>query len=339
MAGANYATLADQIATRTAQQYGLDPNYFRAIFHAQINQESGFNPNARSPAGAIGIAQIVPKYHPGVDPLNPQAALAYAAKWDAQNFKKYGNAQDVLSVYNSGSPYAQGRNISETNNYVRSILSAAKTGGKAPKMSPSAALSYGSPQKDTSSQRMALLQSLMSLQTPSVSPQEPFSGAGNFNPMADSHGISLGTISNILNAAWGTPGSNPPKGGKLPPPGLIGISQGKGKSKLTVVPTNFTTRGGIQLQSNILGAAEQLAKQYGVKINSGYRSAAHNAAVGGAPHSDHLSGDAVDFTGSPAAMRALYNYAIKAGYAYVEPWAQAGGNHVHISFARGRVKA
>src|SRR6266576_148165 len=40
-------------AKAAAQRAGIDPN----VFTAQIQQESGFNPTARSPAGAIGIAQ------------------------------------------------------------------------------------------------------------------------------------------------------------------------------------------------------------------------------------------------------------------------------------------
>jgi len=145
----------------------------------------------------------------------------------------------------------------------------------------------------------------------------------------------LGGIANILNAAWGTPGANKPPGGP-PPPGLIGATKpGAGSKKIVPVPPQFATRGGISVTAPTLSQAEQLSRQFGVKINSGYRSPKHNAEVGGAPNSDHLSGNAVDFVGSPKAMRALYNYAQSHGYAYVEPWSQTGGSHVHISFARG----
>jgi hypothetical protein len=119
-----------------ANKYGVDPR----IFLAQIKQESGFNPTARSHAGALGIAQIVPKWHPGVDPLNPEQALNYAARWMDQLHDKYGNYRDALSVYNSGKPWAKGQGISETRNYVDIILgdkeSAKHAGGGA--HSPSA---------------------------------------------------------------------------------------------------------------------------------------------------------------------------------------------------------
>jgi hypothetical protein len=103
--------------------------------------------------------------------------------------------------------------------------------------------------------------------------------------------------------------------------------------RLAPVPSSYATRGGIQLDAAVLPAAEQLAQRFGLRINSGYRSPQHNAAVGGAQHSDHLTGDAVDFTGSQQAMRALYRWA-QGRFPYVEPWGQAGGNHVHISLRR-----
>lgn len=115
-------------ATFYAQKYGLDP----LIFGRQIQRESGFNPNARSPAGAEGIAQIVRKWHPGVDTFDPEASLDYAARWMAQLLKKYGNYQDALSVYNSGKPWKAGQTIGETSRYVTEILS----GGVAAKPTP-----------------------------------------------------------------------------------------------------------------------------------------------------------------------------------------------------------
>lgn len=350
MAQPNYALLADQIAQRTAQQYGIDPNYFKAIFHAQINQESGFNPNARSGAGAEGIAQIVPRYHPGVNPFNPQQALAYAARMDANNFKRYGNARDALAVYNSGRPWAVSHRFGETNNYVRSILSAAGHPQPSAPTTPTRGQPLGyaaQPTGNVNSQRLALIQSVLKWasggsQTPSQGVPAP--GQGVFNPMAvrspedppewtGAGGIHVGGELGPGGIIW-APGEAPPGEPESPEP-LPSPKNFKVGGKIVGVPDSLATHSGIGLAAPILGQAEALAKRFGVKINSGYRSPQHNASVGGARNSDHLSGDAVDYVGSPAAMRALYNYALKAGYAYVEPWAQAGGNHVHISFARG----
>lgn len=94
----------------------------------------------------------------------------------------------------------------------------------------------------------------------------------------------------------------------------------------------LTTIDGVQVDPAIAGSLRQVISRFGVTPTSGYRSADHNAAVGGARNSDHLSGDAVDFGGNPAALAALYKYA-QGRYPYVEPMSQAK-DHVHISFAR-----
>jgi hypothetical protein len=112
----NYRAIAVQAATRA----GINP----AIFLRQINQESGFNPNARSGAGAVGIAQIVPRWHPGVHATDPVASLNYAAKLMSSLVQKYGNYQQALSVYNSGNPEGY-KSIGQTAHYVQSIMGGA----------------------------------------------------------------------------------------------------------------------------------------------------------------------------------------------------------------------
>ncbi len=114
------------MAAAAAKKYGVPVS----LFLAQIKQESGFNPRARSGAGAVGIAQIVPKWHPGVDATNPIASLDYAAKYMATLHGKYGSWAPALSVYNSGNPnaykdpsFAGG----QTYNYVKGILSQGAT--------------------------------------------------------------------------------------------------------------------------------------------------------------------------------------------------------------------
>ena len=109
-----------------AERVGIDPD----IFERQIRQESGFDPNAGSPAGALGIAQIVPKYHPSVDPLDPYAALTYAATWMKQLYGQYGNWRDALIHYNGGGGAIQrwrsGRPIEESVQYINAILGPGK---------------------------------------------------------------------------------------------------------------------------------------------------------------------------------------------------------------------
>lgn len=75
------------------------------IFVNQINQESGFNPGAVSPAGAIGIAQFLPSTAAGlgIDPHDPNQSLRGAAELMASYLNTYnGNIDMALAAYNAG---------------------------------------------------------------------------------------------------------------------------------------------------------------------------------------------------------------------------------------------
>ncbi|MFD8615637.1 NlpC/P60 family protein, partial [Streptomyces sp. NPDC059631] len=113
---------------------------------AQLYQESGFNPNAKSPAQAEGIAQFIPgtwATH-GVDGdgdgvrdvWNPNDAIPSAASYDCELAAYVKNApgnvtDNMLAAYNAGAyavikyggvpPYA------ETRNYVKTITTLAKS--------------------------------------------------------------------------------------------------------------------------------------------------------------------------------------------------------------------
>lgn len=83
-----------------ATEHGLDPTFFTR----QIARESNFTPIIVNPrSGARGIAQIMPEYHPGVNPDDPNDALGYAANWMSHLLKKYGgDIRWALAAYNSG---------------------------------------------------------------------------------------------------------------------------------------------------------------------------------------------------------------------------------------------
>ena len=86
-------------AREAASRAGCDPD----LFERQIQQESGFDPDAFNPAsGAAGIAQLVPRFHPGVDPRDPLASLEYAARWMASLHQQYGTYRRALAAYNWG---------------------------------------------------------------------------------------------------------------------------------------------------------------------------------------------------------------------------------------------
>lgn len=89
------------VAVSTAQKYGLDP----VMFAAQIEQESGWNPNAKSKAGARGIAQFMPataKEMGLTNPLDPVSAIDAAARYMAKLRDELGSEDLARQAYNGG---------------------------------------------------------------------------------------------------------------------------------------------------------------------------------------------------------------------------------------------
>lgn len=127
-------------ARGVAAQHGLDPD----VFERQIQQESGFNPKAVSPAGAQGIAQFMPATAKGVgltDPFEPYSALEAAARHMADNLKNNGgDYARALAAYNAGQGAVNTHGgvppFAETQEYIRRIL---PNGQPAAPASPAAA--------------------------------------------------------------------------------------------------------------------------------------------------------------------------------------------------------
>lgn len=85
-------------ARAAAIRQGIDAN----LFVRQITAESDFDPYAVSNAGAVGIAQIMPALHPGVDPTDPYASLDYAARLMRGYIVYFGDWRRALVAYNAG---------------------------------------------------------------------------------------------------------------------------------------------------------------------------------------------------------------------------------------------
>jgi len=101
-----------------------------ALLEAVVWQESRWRPQARSPAGAIGLAQLMPgtARDLGVDPRDPYANLAGGARYLRQQLDRFdGDVERALAAYNAG----PGRviraggipPIRETQSYVRAVVS------------------------------------------------------------------------------------------------------------------------------------------------------------------------------------------------------------------------
>ena len=124
LAGVPYADLF----SRAASRYGVDAS----LLAAMANQESGFDSQAVSPAGAQGLMQFMPSTAAGlgVDPLDPNSAIDGAARYLSSLKKQFGSTDLALAAYNAGpgtvSRYGGIPPYSETQNYVRSVMSKAE---------------------------------------------------------------------------------------------------------------------------------------------------------------------------------------------------------------------
>lgn len=108
------------VARQAAVRHGINP----VLFVRQIGAESNFDPRAGSPAGAQGIAQIMPATARGwgVDPWKPAEALDAAARAMAKYQRSYGSYRDALVAYNAG-PGRVGKPLyDETRTYIDRIM-------------------------------------------------------------------------------------------------------------------------------------------------------------------------------------------------------------------------
>lgn len=112
-------------AIKAAQSAGIDPDLFLRL----VQQESRFNPNAVSPKGATGLAQLMPAtaQELGVDPNDPIQNLQGGARYLRQQLDTFGGDPSLaLAAYNAGAgnvrKYGGIPPFKETRNYVARIM-------------------------------------------------------------------------------------------------------------------------------------------------------------------------------------------------------------------------
>lgn len=109
-----------------AAKYDLSP----ALLEAVVWQESRWRHDAISPAGARGLAQLMPETarELGVNPDDPHANLEGGARYLRQQLDTFGgNLEKALAAYNAGPGRVREAGgvpqIRETQQYVAAILS------------------------------------------------------------------------------------------------------------------------------------------------------------------------------------------------------------------------
>ena len=141
----NQKTVADNIKTATSykdifieasQKYGVSYDLLTAI----AEQESGFNPNAVSNTGAMGIMQIMPATANELKLTHPFDAyenIMAGANYISQKLKEYnGDLDKALAAYNAGSNavdmYGGVPPYGETLSYVQGVKAIMQRGADVP---------------------------------------------------------------------------------------------------------------------------------------------------------------------------------------------------------------
>ncbi len=116
-----------ELIWRTGQRWGVDP----LLLAAMVETESGFNAEAVSLQGALGLMQVLPAtadlFRPVDDPMEPAVNVEVGARYFASQLKLFdGDLPLALAAYNAGPGnvirFAGIPPFRETRRYVRRVL-------------------------------------------------------------------------------------------------------------------------------------------------------------------------------------------------------------------------
>lgn len=114
----------EQLANAAAAKYGLPPSLVRSVMKA----ESGFQPQAVSPKGAIGLMQLMPETAQslGVNPYDPVQNVDAGTRYLRSLLEKYnGLLRHALAAYNAGPEAVEKHGgippFAETLDYIRRV--------------------------------------------------------------------------------------------------------------------------------------------------------------------------------------------------------------------------
>lgn len=115
------------MAKEAARKHSVPENLFLRL----VQQESAWNPTAKSHKGALGLAQLMPDTarYLRVNPLDPKQNLEGGARYLRKQFDEFRSWPLALAAYNAGpeavKQYGGIPPYKETENYVRRITGAA----------------------------------------------------------------------------------------------------------------------------------------------------------------------------------------------------------------------
>lgn len=130
-AGETGSSQYDSLIEAAAARNNLDP----ALLHGLIQQESGFDPNSQSSAGAEGLTQLMPGTASSLgvsNPLDPAESIEGGARYLAEMMSRFGgNTADALAAYNAGpgavAQYGGVPPYAETQSYVQKVMGYAES--------------------------------------------------------------------------------------------------------------------------------------------------------------------------------------------------------------------
>lgn len=108
----------------------LSPAEWAAFFQAMIKVESNYTQGAVSPAGAVGLAQLMPgtANYLRVDPADPIENLDGGARYLLEQMAEFGSLELALAAYNAG-PEAVRKHVgippyNETQSHIVKVMAA-----------------------------------------------------------------------------------------------------------------------------------------------------------------------------------------------------------------------
>jgi soluble lytic murein transglycosylase-like protein len=113
------------LVQRAATEHGIRPSLLQAI----MQTESGGNPRAVSPRGALGLMQLMPETATSLgvtDPFDPEQNADGGVRYLAAQLQRFGDVKQALAAYNAGpnrvASYGGVPPIAETQRYVQRVL-------------------------------------------------------------------------------------------------------------------------------------------------------------------------------------------------------------------------